>query len=64
MFRLLGRQVQGAGDPRFNRARYDADQTIVAYVARLNDTMDVNSIRNDLATVVDQARNPFMSRRG
>jgi len=45
-------------DRRFHRARYGAVQTITAFAARLKDTMDLTSIRNDLATVVDQALEP------
>jgi hypothetical protein len=45
-------------DRRFNRARYDADQTVAAFAARLKDAVDLDSVRDDLATVVEQALEP------
>jgi hypothetical protein len=58
LFNPARRRVQQAVDRRFNRARYDADQIIAAFAARLKDTVDLDSIRDDLATVVDQALEP------
>ena len=43
---------------RFNRARYDADQTVAAFAARLKDTVDLDTIREDLARVVQTALEP------
>jgi len=37
LFNPLRRRVQDAVDRRFNRARYDADQAIAAFAARLKD---------------------------
>jgi hypothetical protein len=45
-------------DRRFNRARYDADQTVAAFAARLKDAVDLDSASDDLATVVQQALEP------
>jgi hypothetical protein len=45
-------------DRRFNRARYDADKTIAAFAARLKDTVDLDTVRNDLAGAVHQALEP------
>jgi hypothetical protein len=45
-------------DHRFNRARYDADQTVTAFAARLKDEVDLDSVRDDLATVVENALEP------
>ena len=45
-------------DRRFNRARYDADQTVAAFAARLKDAVELDSVRDDLATVVQQAMEP------
>jgi hypothetical protein len=45
-------------DRRFNRARYDADQTIAAFAARLQDAVELDAIRDDLTGVVHQALEP------
>jgi len=54
----LRRRVQRAVDRRFNRARYDADQTVAAFAARLKDAVDLDSVRDDLATVVHRTLEP------
>jgi hypothetical protein len=69
MFSPLRRRVQRAVDRRFNRARYDADKTVAAFAARLKDAVDLNSVRDDLAGVVQKALEPshlsvWMSERG
>jgi hypothetical protein len=48
LFTPLRRRVQQAVDRGFNRARYDADQTVAALAARLKDAVDLDSIRDDL----------------
>jgi hypothetical protein len=58
LFTPLRRRVQLRVDQWFNRTRYDADQTIAAFAVRLKDTVDLDSVRDDLATVVDQALEP------
>ena len=58
LFNPLRRRVQRAVDHRFNRARYDADQTVAAFAARLKDAVDLDSVRDDLAGVVHQALEP------
>jgi hypothetical protein len=58
LFSPLRRRVQQVVDRRFNRARYDADSTVAAFAARLNDTVDLDSVRDDLAAVVHQALEP------
>jgi len=50
--------VQKAVDRRFNRARYNADQTVAAFAARLKDAVDLDAVRDDLAAVVHQALEP------
>jgi len=38
--------------------RYDAGQTVAAFAARLKDTVDLDSVRDDLTGVVHQALEP------
>jgi hypothetical protein len=58
LFNPLRRRVQRAVDRRFNRARYDADTTIAAFAARLQDAVDLDAVQDDLAGVVHQALEP------
>jgi hypothetical protein len=58
LFNPLRLRVQHVVDRRFNRARYDADQTVAAFAARLKDAVDLDSARDDLAGVVQQALEP------
>ena len=58
LFNPLRRRVQQMVDRRFNRARYDAEQTVAAFVARLKDTVDLDSVCDGLAGVVHQALEP------
>jgi hypothetical protein len=58
LFSPLRRRVQRMVDRRFNRSRYDADQMVAAFAARLKDAVDLDSIQNDLASVVRQALEP------
>jgi len=58
LFNPLRRRVQRAVDRRFNRARYDADRTVALFAARLKETVDMDSVRADLAGVVQQALEP------
>jgi len=58
LFSPVRRRVQRRVDRRFNRARYDADQTVAAFAARLKDAVDLDSVRDDLAGVVSGALEP------
>jgi hypothetical protein len=58
LFNPLRRRVQHAVDRRFNRARYNADLTVAALASRLNDAADLDSIRENLAAVVQKALEP------
>ena len=58
LFSPVRRRVQRAVDRRFNRARYDADQTVAVFAARLKDAADLDAVRDDLAGVVHQALEP------
>jgi cation transporter-like permease len=69
LFNPLRRRVQWAVDRRFNRARYDADQMVAAFAARLKDAVDLDAVQADLASVVQRAVEPahvsmWMNRRG
>jgi hypothetical protein len=50
--------VQLIVDQRFNRARYDADQMIAAFAEQLKDAADLDSVRDDLAAVVNPTLEP------
>ncbi len=69
LFAPVRRRVQRAVDRRFNRARYDADEAVSAFAARLKDAVDLDSVRDDLTGVVQQALEPahisvWVSQRG
>ena len=50
--------MQRAVDHRFNRARYNADTTVAAFVARLKDAAELDAVCDDLAHVIQQALEP------
>ena len=58
LFNPLRRRVQRIVDRRFNRARYDADQTIAAFAARLQDAVDIEAVHTDLLGAVRHALEP------
>jgi hypothetical protein len=58
LFSPVRQQVQRRVDRRFNRARYDAETTVVAFAARLKDAVDLDTVRDDLADVVHTALQP------
>jgi hypothetical protein len=58
LFNPVRHRVQHAVDRRFNRARYDADQTVAAFAGRLQDAVDLGAVRSDLLSTVDQALQP------
>jgi hypothetical protein len=58
LFNPVRRRVQHRVDRRFNRARYDAETTVTAFAARLKDAVDLDTVRADLATVVQTALEP------
>jgi len=69
LFAPVRRRVQRVVDRRFNRARYDAELTVAAFAGRLMDAVDLDMIRDDLATVVHKALEPahismWMNERG
>jgi hypothetical protein len=58
LFNPLRRRVQRIVDRRFNRARYDAEQTVAAFAAQLKDAVDLDSVRDELAAVVQKVLEP------
>ena len=58
LFTPLRRRVQRVVDRRFNRARYDADRMVDAFAARLQEAVNLDTVRADLATVVRAALEP------
>jgi hypothetical protein len=58
LFNPVRRRVQHAVDRRFNRARYDAERMVTAFAARLQDAVDADSVRTDLAGVIHTALEP------
>ena len=58
LFNPLRRRVQRVVDRRFSRARYDGEQTVAAFAVRLKDAVNLDSVRDDLASVVQEALEP------
>ena len=58
LFNPVRRRVQKIVDQRFNRARYDADRIIAGFAARLKDAVDLDAVRADLASSVQQTLEP------
>jgi hypothetical protein len=58
LFNPVRRRVQHGVDRRFNRARYDADETVAEFAARLQDAVDLGTVHSDLLSTVDRALEP------
>jgi hypothetical protein len=58
LFRPVRRRVQAIVDRRFNRARYDAAQTIDAFSSRLRDDIDIDLLQTEIRTVVTRTMQP------
>ena len=58
LFNPVRRRVQKIVDQRFNRARYDADRIIAGFAARLKNAVDLDAVRADLASSVQQTLEP------
>jgi hypothetical protein len=58
LFSPLRRRVQRVVDRRFNRSRYDADQTIAIFRAQITGAVDFDAVRGDLLGAVRHALEP------
>ena len=58
LFQPLRRRVQHVIDRRFDRARYDAEQTTTAFAARLRNEVDLATVAADLDRTVRAAVAP------
>jgi hypothetical protein len=58
LFNPLRVHIQRLVDRRFNRARYDAEATVAAFMTRLRDAVEIDAIRADLLDAVNRAVEP------
>jgi len=58
LFNPVRRRVQRAVDRRFNRARYNAEMTVAAFAARLQDAVDPAAVQADLLGAVQRSLEP------
>jgi hypothetical protein len=58
LFAPLRRRVQRLVDHRFNRARYDAEQTVANFAARLANEVDLERLRDEITATVAAAVEP------
>jgi hypothetical protein len=58
LFNPLRKRLQRVVDRRFNRARYDADAMVAAFVSRLRGAVDLEAVEPELITTVQRAFEP------
>jgi hypothetical protein len=58
LFQPARRRIQQVVDRRFNRAKYNAAQTIQAFSTRLREQVDLDTLSSELLAVVDQTMEP------
>jgi hypothetical protein len=58
VFQPARRHVQRAVDRQFNRRRYDAARAIEAFAARLRQQVDLDALRMELLTLVEETLQP------
>jgi hypothetical protein len=58
LFNPLRRRLQRGVERRFNRARYDAERVVAAFAERLRNTVGLDTVREDLMTVVHRTLEP------
>jgi hypothetical protein len=58
LFAPIRRRVQRVVDRRFNRSRYDAEQTVAAFAGRLRDQVDLDALQLEILATVTRAVEP------
>jgi len=58
LFNPLRKRVQRTVDRRFNRTRYDAEQTVTEFAFRLRDAVDLDAIQAELLSTIGHALEP------
>jgi glycosyltransferase involved in cell wall biosynthesis len=58
LFQPARDRFQAIIDRRFNRRKYNAEQTIVAFSSRLREEVNLDSLADDLLNVVDETMEP------
>ncbi|HEU4673790.1 MAG TPA: hypothetical protein VFS32_12910 [Candidatus Limnocylindrales bacterium] len=58
LFAPLRSRMRAIVDRRFDRSRYDAEQTIEAFVARVRDEVDVERVSRELAGTLERTMHP------
>src|SRR5262249_61324180 len=58
LFTPLRSRLQRLVDRRFNRARYDAEELVAAFGARLRNAVDPETVLTELATAADGSLQP------
>ena len=58
LFQPVRRRIQAATDRRFNRSRYDAQQTAEAFAGRIRDEVDLGRLNSEVARTVGQTVQP------
>jgi hypothetical protein len=58
LFRPARTRLQGFIDRRFFRSKYDAQQTIADFSAKMREQIDLDSLTNEMAAVVRDTVQP------